>query len=136
MSLLHPVSAPFSFSAGISMEGDEELLANMDDEVTAEPKRDEWMTTLPPERKVRHLFFSHIGVNSLLHLLLIQYRIIYTFLKSCLTVSVSYYTHTERARELPTILLVISQENCDFLLDVSKFLKSLQSCSNSFNYPS
>ncbi|TYK31572.1 GPALPP motifs-containing protein 1-like [Cucumis melo var. makuwa] len=51
MSLLHPVSAPFSFSAGISMEGDEELLANMDDEVTAEPKRDEWMTTLPPERK-------------------------------------------------------------------------------------
>jgi len=33
---------------GISMEGDEELLA-----VTKEPpKRDEWMTTLPPERKV------------------------------------------------------------------------------------
>ncbi|KAM7266475.1 hypothetical protein ACFE04_004372 [Oxalis oulophora] len=34
---------------GISMEGDEELLAEMD--VKVEPKRDEWMTTLPPERK-------------------------------------------------------------------------------------
>lgn len=121
MSLLHPVSETFSFSAGISMEGDEELLANMDDEVTAEPKRDEWMTSLPPERKVMY-FFSHIGVNSLLHLLLILSRIIYTFLKSCLTVSISYiYTRTERVRELLTILFVISQENCDFLLDVSNF---------------
>ena len=36
------------------MEGDDELLAEMD--VKEEPKRDEWMTTLPPERKVSHLF--------------------------------------------------------------------------------
>jgi curved DNA-binding protein CbpA len=36
--------------AGISMEGDAELLAAT--EVKPEPKRDEWMTTLPPERKV------------------------------------------------------------------------------------
>ncbi|TKY51525.1 GPALPP motifs-containing protein 1 [Spatholobus suberectus] len=36
-------------SQGISMEGDEELLAET--EVKVEPKRDEWMTTLPPERK-------------------------------------------------------------------------------------
>ncbi|KAK9931527.1 hypothetical protein M0R45_018801 [Rubus argutus] len=34
---------------GISMEGDDELLADMD--VKCQPKRDEWMTTLPPERK-------------------------------------------------------------------------------------
>ncbi|KAB1220665.1 hypothetical protein CJ030_MR3G009385 [Morella rubra] len=34
---------------GISMEGDDELLADMD--IKEEPKRDEWMTTLPPERK-------------------------------------------------------------------------------------
>ncbi|KAK8317972.1 hypothetical protein V6Z12_A13G143900 [Gossypium hirsutum] len=34
---------------GISMEGDDELLAEV--EVKAPPKRDEWMTTLPPERK-------------------------------------------------------------------------------------
>ncbi|CAI9095836.1 OLC1v1031859C1 [Oldenlandia corymbosa var. corymbosa] len=34
---------------GISMEGDDILLADM--EVKVEPKRDEWMTTLPPERK-------------------------------------------------------------------------------------
>ncbi|MBA0699341.1 hypothetical protein Goari_000988, partial [Gossypium aridum] len=31
------------------MEGDDELLAEV--EVKAPPKRDEWMTTLPPERK-------------------------------------------------------------------------------------
>ncbi|PNY07607.1 DnaJ heat shock n-terminal domain-containing protein [Trifolium pratense] len=36
-------------SQGISMEGDEELLAQT--EVKVEPTRDEWMTTLPPERK-------------------------------------------------------------------------------------
>ncbi|GKB85214.1 hypothetical protein Tco_0957486, partial [Tanacetum coccineum] len=36
---------------GIAMEGDDELLAEMD--VKEERKRDEWMTTLPPERKVR-----------------------------------------------------------------------------------
>ncbi|XP_058769970.1 uncharacterized protein LOC131643694 [Vicia villosa] len=36
-------------SQGISMEGDDELLAQT--EVKVEPKRDEWMTTLPPERK-------------------------------------------------------------------------------------
>lgn len=34
---------------GISMEGDDELLQEV--EVKAPPKRDEWMTTLPPERK-------------------------------------------------------------------------------------
>ncbi|KAL6189277.1 hypothetical protein ACLB2K_040666 [Fragaria x ananassa] len=34
---------------GISMEGDDELLADMD--VKEAPKRDEWMTTLPPERR-------------------------------------------------------------------------------------
>ncbi|GFP81361.1 gpalpp motifs-containing protein 1 [Phtheirospermum japonicum] len=34
---------------GISMEGDDILLAEMD--AKAAPKRDEWMTTLPPERK-------------------------------------------------------------------------------------
>lgn len=33
------------------MEGDDELLADMD--IKEEPKRDEWMTTLPPERKVK-----------------------------------------------------------------------------------
>lgn len=33
------------------MEGDAELLAAT--EVKPVPKRDEWMTTLPPERKVR-----------------------------------------------------------------------------------
>ncbi|XP_054786690.1 uncharacterized protein LOC129292962 [Prosopis cineraria] len=36
-------------SQGISMEGDDVLLAET--EVKVEPKRDEWMTTLPPERK-------------------------------------------------------------------------------------
>ncbi|KAK4280177.1 hypothetical protein QN277_011834 [Acacia crassicarpa] len=36
-------------SQGISMEGDDVLLAET--EVKEEPKRDEWMTTLPPERK-------------------------------------------------------------------------------------
>ncbi|XP_050212625.1 uncharacterized protein LOC126664322 [Mercurialis annua] len=34
---------------GICMEGDDELLADM--EVKVAPQRDEWMTTLPPERK-------------------------------------------------------------------------------------
>ncbi|KAK9122429.1 hypothetical protein Syun_020046 [Stephania yunnanensis] len=43
---------------GISMEGDEELLA----EPELPPKREEWMTTLPPERKVRA---SLILVNNL-----------------------------------------------------------------------
>ena len=37
------------------MEGDDILLADM--EAKVEPKRDEWMTTLPPERKVRTFFF-------------------------------------------------------------------------------
>lgn len=41
--------------AGISMEGDDILLAEMN--VKVEPKRDEWMTKLPPERKVCSLFF-------------------------------------------------------------------------------
>ncbi|KAM5553592.1 hypothetical protein ABKV19_025694 [Rosa sericea] len=40
---------------GISMEGDDELLADMD--VKVAPKRDEWMTTLPPERRVSLSFF-------------------------------------------------------------------------------
>jgi hypothetical protein len=44
--------------AGISMEGDDELLADMD--VKVEPIRDEWMTTLPPERKVRPSFNYHL----------------------------------------------------------------------------
>lgn len=35
------------------MEGDDELLADI--QVKEMPKRDEWMTTLPPERKVRSL---------------------------------------------------------------------------------
>ncbi|KDO83919.1 hypothetical protein CISIN_1g010253mg [Citrus sinensis] len=43
-------------SQGILMEGDDELLADM--EVKAPPKRDEWMTTLPPERKVRAFSLS------------------------------------------------------------------------------
>lgn len=37
------------------MEGDDELLADMD--VKEAPKRDEWMTTLPPERRVSLSFF-------------------------------------------------------------------------------
>uniref|UniRef100_A0A2P2LXS4 DNAJ heat shock N-terminal domain-containing family protein n=1 Tax=Rhizophora mucronata TaxID=61149 RepID=A0A2P2LXS4_RHIMU len=48
---------------GISMEGDDELLAEM--EVKVAPKRDEWMTTLPPERKVRS--FAPSVVFALLH---------------------------------------------------------------------
>ncbi|KAL9245490.1 hypothetical protein vseg_019136 [Gypsophila vaccaria] len=36
-------------SQGLSMEGDDVLLAELD--VKAPPKRDEWMTSLPPERK-------------------------------------------------------------------------------------
>ena len=36
--------------AGISLAGDEELLAGPNE--AQAPKRDEWMTTLPPERKV------------------------------------------------------------------------------------
>lgn len=36
-------------SQGISMEGDDVLLADMD--IKEAPTRDEWMTTLPPERK-------------------------------------------------------------------------------------
>ncbi|XP_057532601.1 uncharacterized protein LOC130810520 [Amaranthus tricolor] len=36
-------------SQGLSMEGDDILLAEL--EVKAPPKRDEWMTNLPPERK-------------------------------------------------------------------------------------
>jgi hypothetical protein len=36
--------------AGISLAGDEELLAGPKE--AQAPKRDEWMTTLPPERKV------------------------------------------------------------------------------------
>ncbi|CAD5316342.1 unnamed protein product [Arabidopsis thaliana] len=43
-------AAQWRRSQGISMEGDAELLAAT--EVKPIPKRDEWMTTLPPERKV------------------------------------------------------------------------------------
>ncbi|KAG2330228.1 hypothetical protein Bca4012_020183 [Brassica carinata] len=42
-------AAQWRRSQGISMEGDAELLAAT--EVKPVPKRDEWMTTLPPERK-------------------------------------------------------------------------------------
>ncbi|KAJ9145994.1 hypothetical protein P3X46_028317 [Hevea brasiliensis] len=42
-------AAQWRRSQGISMEGDDELLAEI--EVKVAPKRDEWMTTLPPERK-------------------------------------------------------------------------------------
>lgn len=34
------------------MEGDDELLAEPEIDVKVAPQRDEWMTTLPPERKV------------------------------------------------------------------------------------
>lgn len=40
------------------MEGDDELLADMD--VKVAPQRDEWMTTLPPERRVSLSFFGFI----------------------------------------------------------------------------
>ena len=36
--------------AGVSLAGDDELLAGPKE--SQAPKRDEWMTTLPPERKV------------------------------------------------------------------------------------
>lgn len=42
-------AAQWRRSQGISMEGDDELLVDMDIKDT--PKRDEWMTVLPPERK-------------------------------------------------------------------------------------
>ncbi|PON93525.1 DnaJ domain containing protein [Trema orientale] len=42
-------AAQWRRSQGISMEGDDELLAEMD--VKVAPQREEWMTTLPPERK-------------------------------------------------------------------------------------
>ncbi|XP_030482678.2 uncharacterized protein LOC115699423 [Cannabis sativa] len=42
-------AAQWRRTQGISMEGDEELLAEM--EVKVAPQRDEWMTNLPPERK-------------------------------------------------------------------------------------
>lgn len=44
--------------AGISMEGDDILLAEMD--VKVAPKRDEWMTTLPPERKVNSFYLFYL----------------------------------------------------------------------------
>lgn len=46
--------------AGISMEGDEELLAGPKEEA---PKREEWMTTLPPERKVILFIPSYYRIN-------------------------------------------------------------------------
>ena len=54
--------------AGISMEGDDELLAEMG--VKVAPQRDEWMTTLPPERKVSPLIQCSVidkGVTFLIH---------------------------------------------------------------------
>ncbi|KAK6938519.1 protein of unknown function DUF3752 [Dillenia turbinata] len=42
-------AAQWRRSQGISMEGDDELLA--EPEIIVAPKREEWMTTLPPERK-------------------------------------------------------------------------------------
>ncbi|KAK6939775.1 DnaJ domain [Dillenia turbinata] len=42
-------AAQWRQSQGISMEGDDELLA--EPEIVVAPKREEWMTTLPPERK-------------------------------------------------------------------------------------
>lgn len=52
------------------MEGDDELLADMD--VKVPPKRDEWMTTLPPERKVSlsSLLLCYKFLTSGLHLFL------------------------------------------------------------------
>ncbi|TYI88564.1 hypothetical protein E1A91_D04G219100v1, partial [Gossypium mustelinum] len=49
---------------GISMEGDDELLVH-EVEVKVPPKRDEWMTTLPPESKLhkRHNRFLSFGIN-------------------------------------------------------------------------
>lgn len=49
------------------MEGDDELLVDMDIKDT--PKRDEWMTVLPPERKVRSCFKSLHHLFSLLHIM-------------------------------------------------------------------
>lgn len=46
------------------MEGDDELLADID--IKNAPKRDEWMTVLPPERKVRSCFKSWHHLFSLL----------------------------------------------------------------------
>lgn len=48
------------------MEGDDELLADMD--VKVAPKRDEWMTTLPPEKKVSACsFLLSCCINSLFY---------------------------------------------------------------------
>lgn len=44
-------AAQWRRSQGISMEGDDELLAEPEIDVKVAPQRDEWMTTLPPERK-------------------------------------------------------------------------------------
>lgn len=47
------------------MEGDDELLAEV--EVKEAPQRDEWMTTLPPERKVKSIlsFCFHFVVTAI-----------------------------------------------------------------------
>ncbi|GAB4861432.1 hypothetical protein Ancab_040068 [Ancistrocladus abbreviatus] len=57
-------AAQWRRSQGISMEGDDILLADFN--VKPAPKRDEWMTTLPPERKpgmmsTHSTFFSRTG---------------------------------------------------------------------------
>lgn len=44
-------AAQWRRSQGISMEGDDELLAEPEIDVKVPRQRDEWMTTLPPERK-------------------------------------------------------------------------------------
>ena len=62
MLVLCSIDSKLDCVVGISIEGDEELLA-----VTKEPpKRDEWMTTLPPERKVRLLLLPVSDLQNLL----------------------------------------------------------------------
>ena len=51
--------------AGVSLAGDDELLAGPKE--SQAPKRDEWMTTLPPERKVMIEIFTCVIVLSTIH---------------------------------------------------------------------
>lgn len=57
ISIISGVSMESWWLTGISMEGDDALLADMD--VKVERTRDEWMTTLPPERKVILRFYFY-----------------------------------------------------------------------------
>ncbi|MQM02291.1 hypothetical protein Taro_035057, partial [Colocasia esculenta] len=58
-------AAKWRRSQGISMEGDDILLAETETEAKLPPQRDEWMTTLPPERKqgvtMQSTYFSKSG---------------------------------------------------------------------------